>query len=184
METLNLKIRSAIESDIRTAFRGVALGRGLSLKQAQLADNFGNASQKTPSAFPAGPEVTDDWSRVSLDELERNCVAHLDALGFRYYVPALMLSVLDHYDSSSMRVIGTLGGLYPKKGDEWEYHMHRYSLFSPEQKAAIAQFLAELPKLVELGFEDQKVVERALRNYWGEYLKTSASEQVPTARKT
>jgi hypothetical protein len=90
-----------------------------------------------------------------------------------------MLSVLDHYQSSSMRVIGTLSALYPKKGDEWEYHMHRYSLLTPVQKAAIARFLAVLSKLVELGFEDQKVVDRALRNYWGEYLETSASEQPP-----
>ena len=26
--------------------------------------------------------------------------------------------------------------------------------------------------LVELGFEDQKIVPPALRNYWGEYLKS------------
>src|SRR5215469_15804011 len=52
---------------------------------------------------------------VPPDELERNCIAHLDALGFRYYIPALMLSVLDHYEPLSMRVIGTLAGLYPKK---------------------------------------------------------------------
>jgi hypothetical protein len=35
-----------------------------------------------------------------------------------------------------MRVIGTLGGLYPKKGDEWQYHMHRYSLLNPAQKGS------------------------------------------------
>lgn len=174
METLNSKIRRAVESDLRAAFRGVTLGGGLSLRQAQLADNFGVGAQTRPSASFADAEVTDDWSRVSLDELERDCLAHLDALGFRYYIPALMLSVLDHYESSSMRVIGTLSGLYPKKGDEWEYHMHRYSLLSPAQKAAIARFLVELPKLVQLGHEDQKVVERAVRNYWGQYLNRSA----------
>jgi hypothetical protein len=53
-------------------------------------------------------------------------------------------------------------------------HMHRYSLLASAQKVAIAQFLVELPKLVELGPEDQKVVERAVRNYWGQYLKTEA----------
>jgi len=88
-----------------------------------------------------------------------------------------MLSVLDHhYDSSSMRVIGTLSELYPKKGDEWQYHMHCYSLLSPAQKAAIARFLAELPRLVELDSEDQKIAERALRNYWGQYLQARTSE--------
>jgi len=174
METLNSKIRTAVESDIRTAFRGVTLGSGLSLRRAQSVDSIGAGAQKRSSGSFAEPEVTDDWSRVSLDELERDCTAHLDALGFRYYIPALMLSVLAHQESSSMRVIGTLSGLYPKKGNEWEYHMHRYSLLSPVQKGAIARFLAELPKLVELGHEHRKVVERALRNYWGEYLQEPA----------
>ena len=107
---------------------------------------------------------------------ESDGIAHLDALGFRYYIPALMLSVLNQYESSSMRVIGTLGGLYPKKDNSWEYHMNRYSLLNPTQKAAIARFLAALPKLVDLDFEHQKSVPRALRNYWGEYLQTNATE--------
>lgn len=77
--------------------------------------------------------------------------------------------------TSSMGVIGTLTGLYPKKDDSWNYHMHRYSLLNAPQKAAIARFLVELPKLVELDSEDQRTVERALRNYWGEYLPSSKS---------
>ena len=163
-----LELRTRVESEIRRAFLGVGLGKGTSLRQAQIADGRKNepSTQK---------EITDNWSRVSLDELERDCVAHLDALGFRYYIPAPMLSVLEHYNSSSMRVIGTLTGLYPKKDNTWEYHMHRYSLLDATQKAAIARFLSELPKLVELDSESQKVVERALRNYWGEYLQSNAA---------
>jgi hypothetical protein len=73
-----------------------------------------------------------------------------------------------------MRVIGTLTGLYPKKDDFWEYHMNRYSLLNPAQKSAIARFLMALAKLLELDFDDQRVVARALRNYWAEYLQTTA----------
>ena len=74
-----------------------------------------------------------------------------------------------------MRVIGTLSGVYPKKNDHsWEYAMQRYSLLNHAQKAAIARFLVALPDLIELDFEDQKIVPRALRNYWGEYLQSSA----------
>jgi hypothetical protein len=174
MET-PLQIRRAVESEIRIAFRGVTLDRGISLRQAQFADGFQAAVRNAHSGSPVHAEITDDWSRVSLDELERDCIAHLDALGFRYYIPALMLSVLNHYESSSMRVVGTLTGLYPKKGNSWGHHMHRYSLLNPAQKTSIARFLAALPKLVELDFEGQKVVSRALRNYWGEYLQTNAS---------
>jgi hypothetical protein len=176
MET-PLQLRGAVESEIRMAFRGVNLGRGISLRQAQLADGFQIATRDTHSPANAEQETIDDWSRVPLRELERDCIAHLDALGFRYYIPALMLSVLSHYDPSSMRVIGTLDGLYPKKGNHWEYHMSRYSLLSPVQKKAIAQFLATLPKLVELDYEGQKIVPRALRNYWGEYLQTTSPKE-------
>lgn len=159
-----LEIRRTVESDIQIAFRGVTLGAGISLRQAQLAE------RNAPSASLAPGEIVDDWSRVPLDELGRNCTAYLDASGFRYYIPALMLSVLNHYDSASMRVIGTLSSIYPKKDDGWEYHMHRYSLLDHAQKTAIARFLAALPKLVDLDLADQTIVSRALRNYWGQYL--------------
>jgi hypothetical protein len=148
----------------------VTLGQGTSLRQAQLADG-----QTVESS--AHEEITDDWSWVPLDELKRDCVAHLDARGFRYYIPALMLSALDHYNPSSMRVIGTLASLCPKRANSWEYHMRRYSLLDANQKTAIARFLAELPKLVELDSEGQKTIERALQNYWGEYLQTNATGQ-------
>jgi len=87
-----------------------------------------------------------------------------------------MLSVLSHYDGTSMRVIGTLSSLYPRRDEGWEYHMHRYSLLTRSQKVAIAGFLEALSKLVDLNFEDQKIVPRALRNYWGEYLPSNAKE--------
>jgi len=170
------QIRSAVESAIRTAFRGITLGSGISLRQAQSIDGFRVAVGNTGSVASASAEITNDWSRVPLEELERDCIAHLDALGFRYYIPALMLSVLDQYEPSSMRVIGTLTGLYPRKGNSWEYHMHRYSLLSPAQKGSIARFLTALPQLVELDFEGQKVASRALHNYWGEYLQANAPQ--------
>jgi hypothetical protein len=167
------QIRSSVEQNIRTAFRDVTLGAGISLRRAQLIDGQSAASRGHAQSFTQ-EEIIGDWSRVPLDELERGSVAHLDAPGFRYYIPALMLSVLERYDSSSMRVIGTLTGLYPKD-DAWEYHMQRYSLLDATQKTAIARFLAELPKLVELDSEDQRTVERALRNYWREHLQSSAT---------
>jgi hypothetical protein len=175
MET-PLRLRQAVESEIRTAFRGVILGQGTSLRRTACEDEVQSARRNADSASAADAEIADDWSRLPLDDLETDFIAHLDALGFRYYIPALMLSVLEHYESSSMRVTGTLLGLYPKKGDRWEYHMHRYSALNPAQKTSIARFLEALPKLVELDLEGQRVVSRALRNYWGDLLHTSPSE--------
>jgi len=171
-----MEMRRAVVSEIQMAFRGVTLGQGVSLRRAQVADRSRDAVSNPHSASLAPGEIVDDWSQVPLDELERDGIAYLDAGGFRYYIPALMLSVLKHYDAASMRVIGTLSSLYPKKDPTWEYDMVRYSLLNHQQKTAIAQFLEALPKLVELGSEHQKVVPRALRNYWGEYLQSNPAK--------
>jgi SAM-dependent methyltransferase len=123
------------------------------------------------AARPEKRRVLDDWSRVSRRELERDCVAHLDAEGLRYYLPALMLSVLEDYDSTSMRVIGTLAALYPKAGT-LKSDVERYHPLTLDQRKAVAEFLTALPRLVELGHEDATVVERALRNYWRQFVET------------
>jgi hypothetical protein len=76
-----------------------------------------------------------------------------------------MLSVLEEYDPGSMRVIGTLSGLYPKK-DSWDYAVDKYAALSITQKQAVARFLRALPDLVSLWPSDAAMVSRALRNYW------------------
>jgi hypothetical protein len=173
MDTLHL--RRAVEGEIQQAFHGVTLDKGMSLRRAQYADRFQDAVWNAHSTSLSKGEITNDWSQVSLDELERDCIALLDPFGFRYYIPALMLSVLDHYDSSSMRVIGTLSGLYPKK-DSLPHSTYQYSLLDSAQKTAIAHFLEALPQLVVLDSEDQKIVLRALNNYWSEYLQPRTKE--------
>jgi hypothetical protein len=85
--------------------------------------------------------------------------------------PALMLSVLDDYDATSMRVIGTLAALYPKAAS-LKSDAARYDPLTLDRRQAVAQFLAALPQLVELGREDATVVERALRNYWRQFIET------------
>ncbi len=160
-----------IREIITHAFQGVSLRGGTSLKQTEVIDRY--CEGVTEEEFRALPdtEVTQDWQAISAQELDRaQCIAHLDARGFTYYIPALMVRLLEDYDPSSMRTIGTLRALYPKK-DSWEYHMERYSLLSPQQSAAIASYLQALPQLVELDSEDTKVMERALKTYWARFLK-------------
>jgi len=87
-----------------------------------------------------------------------------------YYIPAFMLSVIADHELSSMRVICTLGALYPKRDELWDYHMNLYSFLSREQCIAIAHYLQELPSLIEFDYGEQKSNERALRNYWHKFL--------------
>ncbi len=161
--------REHLEREIRAAFAGVTLGRGVSLRQAEALDDYcNNISEQAYRELPLS-EVTGAWDAVPSAELERNNVAHLDPEGWRYYIPALMLSVLRHYEPASLRVIGTLSSLYPKHKPD-SYDLLRYDLLNDQQKQAIAHYLDALPNLLPLNWQDSKVVERALRNYWKQYL--------------
>ena len=157
--------RDVVEQQIREAFRGVTLGGGVSLCQAQVADRYGEGFTAEQLSVLVHPEITDDWSRVPFSDLDSDCIAHLDAEGLRYYLAPLMLSVLERYERGSMRVIGTIGALDPRDA----YNGSRFKLFNEAQRRAVAAFLGALPQLVALWAEDAKLVARSLNTYWGQY---------------
>lgn len=162
---------SQIQVAIQTAFQGVILDGGVSVRQAEVMDNWGRGI--TNKEFQALPleENTENWMALSGETLEQfPYLSYLDAKGFRFYIPAFMLSVLASYQPSSLRVISTLSSLYPKQDTYGEHSLNQYSLLNQEQRSAIASFLSCLPATVPLDLEDQRIVERAIRNYWHEYL--------------
>jgi len=152
---------------IESAFSGVTLDGGISLEQTKVIDNYGrDCTNEEFEALPKG-EVTDNWRKIPTSTLdEADCLAHFDRKAFKYYIPALMLRLLDNYDPDSMMTIGTLSILYPKT-ESWKF---LYSLLSPQQTKAIADYLQSLPSFVELDGEDKTIVERALRNFWSKFL--------------
>jgi hypothetical protein len=159
-----------VEVTFASAFAGMVLGGGMSIRQSEAVDRPPDPwNEAWFRALPA-EEITDDWSRIPSSELERAQVAFFDAEAFRYYIAPLALSVIRNYDSSSMRVIGTMSGLYPKER-AWTHHMNQYALLSPAQRHAIALFLHHAPDLVQFEGEELKLCERALRNYWLQFLK-------------
>lgn len=155
-------LRLEVEASIREAFSETTLGEGVSIRQAEAIDQhpWDEPDQEFHSLKDS--EVVSDWSQVPFSELERDCVAHLDAAGLRYYLPALMLALLDHYDAYSTRVIGTLSAL---DGSD-PYNRERYSLLNESQRMAIGRFLESLPRLVALDSEDLAVANRSYRDYW------------------
>jgi hypothetical protein len=164
---------SVIEAGFRAAFRDVVLGAGVSIRQSEVTSNYGEGcTDEEFSALPAS-EVTDDWTRIPDSELERARVAFFDPPAFRYYIPALALSLLRNYDGGvSMRVIGTLGSLCPHPGKSFENaNAVTWALLDSAQRAAIAHFLKCLPELVALEFDEPASIERALNAYWLHFLE-------------
>ena len=158
--------KAAIVSEISLAFDSVTLDSGISLKQTKVIDDYGDVTSKEFAALPLG-EVTGDWKAIPASILDdADCIAFLDTKGFRYYIPALMLRLLENYDRGSMMVIATLSSLYPKN----QSRKYQYSELTKAQLRAIAHFMEALPMLVELEGEDVPVVERAFRNYWSKQL--------------
>ena len=160
---------------IEKAFVNVTLGDGISILQSEVIDKYGEGYTDTEFAALPRKEITEDWRKLTLSDLNRCQIAYLDDKGFRYYIPALMCSIWESFDRNEMRVIGTLGSLYPRNdqvGGLKEYILKRYEILNLSQRQAIALFLQNLPQLVQLDISEQKVIERALRNYWQNYLST------------
>jgi hypothetical protein len=163
-------VASELKAQIHSAFRGVILGDGMSLLDAEEADCWGDVPEIKRLNLPPDVKITNDWTALSIETLNRYALlAHLDATGFRYYIPAFMCSLLQKYDTE-MRCTSTLCILHPIKSDSlWDYHMNMYSALSKEQCHAIFIFLKNLPEIVDLDNEDRKPCDRAIKNYWSRF---------------
>ena len=176
MDDPNRAERDSIEAAIRSAFAGVKLGPGVSLQQARLINDYAELSEAEWAAVPR-LEITDDWSRIPDDELICDALAHLDADGLRYYLPALMLWLLGHYNDRSdgrdpdadATVIGTVHSLAPDAGFA-RYLWGIYDMFTPEQRTAMARYVEALPRQVDLRYEDAARLGRAIDLYWSRFL--------------
>jgi hypothetical protein len=166
--------RDDIEEMIRVAFANVTLRSGISLRQAESIDRTSFGLEPTHSG-PDPDEITNDWTRIPESELLRDNIAHLDPDGLRYYLPALMLWLLDHYgedrwgSGSDMTVIGTIHAIAPSPefaGRRWA----TYDTFTADQRTAIASFMQALPSLVSLDQEDATRVSRSMDRYWRHFL--------------
>ena len=166
--------RDDIQEAIQTAFAKVRLRSGVSLRQAESIDDTIFGLEPT-YAGREPDEITDDWMRVPESELLRDNIAHLDADGLRYYLPALMLWLLDHYDEdrwlsgSDMTAIGTMGAIAPEQQFATSLWV-MYDTFTAEQRTAIASYVEALPRLVRLDHQDATRVARSMDDYWRRFL--------------
>jgi hypothetical protein len=161
--------KDQIKSLIREAFNDVTLENGTSILQTQVIDEWPVGYTKEAFHALMQNDIRHDWKLLTVEDLDKCEVAHLDDKGFRYYIPALMCSVLDSYQPAAMRVSGTLQSLYPTERRK-DIALARFEILDATQRQAIAQFLQCLPELVELDTEDRTIVARSIRNYWKDYM--------------
>lgn len=142
---------------IREGFRGVVLGDGIGLLQAQGLDHY--ADFETLARYRAEDEKV-DWSSIPVDQLNScdSSLSFFDAAGMRFHLPAFLIAELD----------GTFHGDIVFHLTCFEYNgMSRFALLSQRQRQAVREYL--LLRLSDPGCDFVRPrIERALADYWTE----------------
>src|SRR5688572_15704193 len=118
---------------IERAFLGVRLDDGVSLREADVIDNYGSEAERKKAR---DQDELEDWQRIPEDLISHHywCLSFFDAKGMRFHLPAYMRFALRHYkDSASASIDSTIYTL--------GYDDDRYSLLTPPQRVAVRQFL-------------------------------------------
>lgn len=151
---------------IEIAFKGVELEDGISLHQADIIDEYGSKEEIEKARQK---DIDSGWGEVPTDLIEQlQVLPHLDAKGFRYYIPAYMLWTLQNFDTSdSFSSDATIYALAPSGKDKlWDLHMTHYSLLNKEQRNAIKKFLLFCSDEELWGVLDTVVAKQGLDKYW------------------
>jgi len=146
-----------IADKIRLAFKGVTLGNGVGLEEAQGLDDY--ADEATLEKYRASDEKL-DWEKISSAELNR-CYTSLhffDAEGMRFHLPAYLIA-----DLKGEFVYGMAFCL----SDLNDYNVSRFTLLNREQRLCIRAYLLHILSDSEYHME-RPHIERALQDYWKE----------------
>jgi hypothetical protein len=174
--------RPMLASRIRAAFHGVRLGNGFSIAQTQAIDEHAGENYPTDrSAFDEmrAKDIVDDWEALHLSDLEDLQFCWVDLEGFRYYLPAMMISTLAASESeldlygfdgwyfswTATQLFGTIERMDP-----------RFKELSHEQQQACALFVKFLPRLLDPCSDEAKVLERRLSQQWERFIPLTEVE--------
>lgn len=141
---------------VRSAFRDVALGEGVGLREGEGLDEYADA--KTLEFYRTQDEKQ-DWSAIPVADLDRYCssLSFFDADGMRFHLPAYLVADLE----GRLQTADVLFHLvYVAHGAA-----SRFDTLSAAQREAVREFL--LLRLSDPHREFQHpMIEAALRDYW------------------
>jgi hypothetical protein len=164
-----------LKAVIDAAFSGVSLGEGVSLRQAEAIDNNGEGLSEEEYKKLRQYGCTDDWKRVDLYEWTPS-ITFLDSLGYRYYIPAYMCSLIDNPAPGDLLEICTLQSMYTCEKHR-DYQLAKFANLNFDQKRAIALFLEWHMNQSETYPEDRARSLRAIADYWHAYLDPALPNQ-------
>ncbi|HOD82859.1 MAG: hypothetical protein BWX88_04428 [Planctomycetes bacterium ADurb.Bin126] len=161
-------VRQDLIKKIHHAFEGVARGKGITLHQARIIDDaIWSGAGPEEEAFARGKDSDRKWQEIPrqvIEELGEEC-AFLDAEGFRYYLPALMIWTLS-YGKGSDNVAGDYL-IYDLARNE---RIAGLDCLSGEQAGSVAEFLKYVADHPDERWADAVAARLALENYWDKFL--------------
>lgn len=161
MNTENAKLIDLIKH----SYSEVVLGDGISLEAARKIDGYGE-NQLVPCDENQSSIPTDDWGSIKAEELERlPYLAHVDSEGFRYYLPALMCSLIEEPNFRSYRFDQAMVLLNPQD----DLCDDRYELFTEDQMKSISLFVRRLPDLIELDEDEKREIALIFDKHWNKW---------------
>jgi Family of unknown function (DUF6714) len=147
--------RESVVTGIREAFRGVTLGNGTGLHQAQGIDDY--ADNATCEQYREQDEKH-DWEQISVDDLNRcySSPCFFDAEGMRFHLPAFLIAELKgELDVDPVFHLTQLD----------DYAKSKLVLLSQAQREAVRKFLLFIKDDPRYEFY-RPDIERALAEYW------------------
>ena len=143
-----------LKMTIANAFKGVTLGDGIGLWEAQAIDDYETdfvraENRRSDEKF--------DWQAISRDDLNRcySSLCFFDADGMRFHLPAFVLAEID----------GAFDQLVFHLTDLDDYKLAKLVSLSDRQKSAIALFLEWCLDSDRYEYEHQSI-SVALEGFW------------------
>lgn len=170
METPKLE---DVANAIYHAFAGVSREGGISLHEALILDYSGtfDSTNRKHRAMKS-KDRDQDWVEVPEADIAAGYqgLCFVDAIGFRYYLPAYIIWSLKNFGSrTSDTAQWTLYALgRGTTRSRWEDFEEKLSLFTVEQRTAVAQFLRYM--LMNARDEiDEHNARQSYENYWKDW---------------
>jgi len=160
-------LRETVVQAITDAFDGVTRQNAITLHEAQVIDEYGMPDERAAARLL---DTEHRWQDISDRHIEEcsDALGYLCPVGFRYYLPARMIYVLNHYRSSHCWAVeNTIYGLCTS-GRLHDYRPHQFAILSQEQSRAVCLFLWYLVECGH-GYVDEDAVVEALTRYWSRF---------------
>lgn len=162
--TVTTKDKEAIIAEIHEAFRDVTREGGVSWTEADLIDGGRGMADRLEGRAQDKDTRWQELVHVGHYHAWESNWSFLDAIGFRYYLPAKLIECLDDLDEVSMAYNLSLA----KPKEMADYTRSMWGLLDERQSACVREFLAYASNEYAARYDDPEDNDwlEAYNSYW------------------